>query len=581
MRQQCCLNLRQWWGEAMLQELAIHDFAIIDNLALSFQPGMTALTGETGAGKSIIIDAVGLLAGGRGSVDFIRTGTAKASLEGLFDAQANPATEAKLQAYGVMDPDQKDTVLLQRELFRSGRNVCRVNGHLVNTATLKAIGETLVDIHGQNEHQQLMHSETHLGLLDAFAGDDLLKIRQQYAEVYHNYQHTLQAVKQKQANEQEWAQRLDMLKFQVNEIQSADLHPHEDTDLSTERERLANFQKINSALQESYALLSDEEVNALDQIGQAMSSMQSIADLDPDFAAIADNLQSAYYSLQDVQNDLSNELDDKEFDEGRLDEVEKRLDLFNQLKRKYGETLDEVIAYGKRAAAELSQMEQAETSVEDLDSTLKESRAQLQKLGSALSKRRHAAAKQLTKAIHEQLASLYMDKTVFSVHFTKAKDFRPDGLDEAVFYIQTNPGEEAKPLAKIASGGELSRLMLAMKTIFARSEGVTAIIFDEVDTGVSGRVAQAIANKISLIAKSSQVLCITHLPQVAAMADHEYVINKNVHDGRTTTQVNKLTAKARVDEIARMLAGEKITKLTVEHAEELLKMADEFKHGRT
>jgi len=565
----------------MLQELAIHDFAIIDNLALSFQPGMTALTGETGAGKSIIIDAVGLLAGGRGSVDFIRTGTAKASLEGLFDAQANPATEAKLQAYGVMDPDQKDTVLLQRELFRSGRNVCRVNGHLVNTATLKAIGETLVDIHGQNEHQQLMHSETHLGLLDAFAGDDLLKIRQQYAEVYHNYQHTLQAVKQKQANEQEWAQRLDMLKFQVNEIQSADLHPHEDTDLSTERERLANFQKINSALQESYALLSDEEVNALDQIGQAMSSMQSIADLDPDFAAIADNLQSAYYSLQDVQNDLSNELDDKEFDEGRLDEVEKRLDLFNQLKRKYGETLDEVIAYGKRAAAELSQMEQAETSVEDLDSTLKESRAQLQKLGSALSKRRHAAAKQLTKAIHEQLASLYMDKTVFSVHFTKAKDFRPDGLDEAVFYIQTNPGEEAKPLAKIASGGELSRLMLAMKTIFARSEGVTAIIFDEVDTGVSGRVAQAIANKISLIAKSSQVLCITHLPQVAAMADHEYVINKNVHDGRTTTQVNKLTAKARVDEIARMLAGEKITKLTVEHAEELLKMADEFKHGRT
>ncbi|RXT29547.1 DNA repair protein RecN [Lacticaseibacillus chiayiensis] len=565
----------------MLQELAIHDFAIIDNLALSFQPGMTALTGETGAGKSIIIDAVGLLAGGRGSVDFIRTGTAKASLEGLFDAQANPATEAKLQAYGVMDPDQNDTVLLQRELFRSGRNVCRVNGHLVNTATLKAIGETLVDIHGQNEHQQLMHPETHLGLLDAFAGDDLLKIRQQYAEIYRHYQHTLQAVKQKQANEQEWAQRLDMLKFQVNEIQSADLQPHEDTDLSAERERLANFQKINSALQESYALLSDEEVNALDQIGQAMSSMQSIADLDPDFAAIADNLQSAYYSLQDVQNDLSNELDDQEFDEGRLDEVEKRLDLFNQLKRKYGETLDEVIAYGKRAAAELNQMEQAETSVEDLDSTLKESRAQLQKLGLALSKRRHAAAKELTKAIHEQLASLYMDKTVFSVHFTKAKDFRPDGLDEAVFYIQTNPGEEAKPLAKIASGGELSRLMLAMKTIFARSEGVTAIIFDEVDTGVSGRVAQAIANKISLIAKSSQVLCITHLPQVAAMADHEYVISKNVYDGRTTTQVNKLTAKARVDEIARMLAGEKITKLTVEHAEELLKMADEFKHGRT
>ena len=462
----------------MLQELAIHDFAIIDNLALSFQSGMTALTGETGAGKSIIIDAVGLLAGGRGSVDFIRTGASKASLEGLFDAQANPLTEAKLQAFGVMDPDQNDTVLLQRELFRSGRNVCRVNGHLVNTATLKAIGETLVDIHGQNEHQQLMHSETHLGLLDAFAGDDLLKIRHQYAEVYQNYQRTLQAVKQKQANEQEWAQRLDMLKFQVSEIQSADLQPHEDTDLSTERDRLANFQRINAALQESYALLSDEEVNALDQIGQAMSSMQSIADLDPDFAAIADNLQSAYYSLQDVQNDLSKELDDQEFDEGRLDEVEKRLDLFNQLKRKYGETLDEVIAYGKRAAAELNQMEQAETSVEDLDSNLKESQAQLQKLGAALSKRRHAAAKQLTKAIHEQLASLYMDKTVFSVHFTKAKDFRADGLNEAVFYIQTNPGEEAKPLAKIASGGELSRLMLAMKTIFARSEGVTAIIFD-------------------------------------------------------------------------------------------------------
>ena len=445
-----------------------------------------------------------MLAGGRGSVDFIRTGTTKASLEGLFDAQENPATEAKLQAYGVMDPDQNDTVLLQREIFRTGRNVCRVNGHLVNTTTLKAIGETLVDI---------------------------------------------------QANEQEWAQRLDMLKFQVGEIQSANLQPHEDTDLTAERERLANFQKINSALQESYALLSDEEVNALDQIGQAMSSMQSIADLDTNFAAIADNLQSAYYSLQDVQNDLSKELDDQEFDEGRLDEVEKRLDLFNQ-------------------------MEQAETSVEDLDTTLKASQNQLQKLGTALSKRRHAAAKQLTKAIHEQLASLYMEKTVFSVHFAKAKDFRADGLDEVEFYIQTNPGESAKPLAKIASGGELSRLMLAMKTIFAKTEGVTAIIFDEVDTGVSGRVAQAIANKISLIAKSSQVLCITHLPQVAAMADHEYVISKAVHNGRTTTQVLKLTDQARVDEIARMLAGEKITKLTVEHAEELLKMADEFKHGR-
>lgn len=561
----------------MLQELVIHDFAIIDALELSFAQGMTALTGETGAGKSIIIDAVGLLAGGRGSTDFVRTGSAKATLEGLFDAQENPKTEAVLTQYGLQTDD--DSVLLQRDIYASGRNVCRVNGRLVNTTTLREVGETLVDIHGQNEHQQLMHPETHLGLLDQFAGKPVLDLLANYHETFARYQERLAALRKKQANEQEWAQRLDMLTFQVGEINDAALTAGEEESLEAERERLANFQRISDALTESYSLMSGEEANPVDAIGTIMSDLQSIADFDPAYAALAEQIASAYYALQDVQTDLGHQRDSLEWDEGRLDEVEQRLELISQLKRKYGDSVAAIIAYGEKAAKELAGMTASEAGEEGLDEQVRHQHDVLLALGAKLRAARQTAAKRLVKAIHEQLAALYMAKTVFSVHFTPlARDaVGPDGIDNCEFYIQTNPGETAKPLAKIASGGELSRLMLALKTIFARSAGVTSIIFDEVDTGVSGRVAQAIANKISTIAQHSQVLCITHLPQVAAMSDHELLITKAVSHGRTKTQVTPLDQEARVQEIARMLAGEKVTTLAVEHASEMLTLADKTK----
>ncbi|ASN62349.1 DNA repair protein RecN [Latilactobacillus curvatus] len=564
----------------MLQELVIHDFAIIDQLAISFEEGMTVLSGETGAGKSIIIDAVGLLAGGRGSQDFIRTGAKKATLEGLFTMTPNGTTAAVLDQFGIEHDEQ--TVLLQRDLAVNGHNVCRVNGYLVNTTTLKHIGETLVDIHGQNEHQELMYPDRHLGLLDEFAHQKLTTAKAAYAETYAAYRKAQRALKQKQQNEQEWAQRLDMLKFQTNEIDAAQLQADEESKLVEERAKLMNFQKINQALQASHTILAGEDGNALDQIAVAMNQMQEIAELDPEFKRIADSLQTGYYTLQDSSIDISREVSNLEWDEARLDEIEQRLETINNLEHKYGDSIAEILAYGEKIGAELAAMQVTEANASELEQQFTQLEQQLRTNGQTLTQLRQKAAKQLEKAVHQQLKALYMEKTVFKVEFlpNEQEQFMASGMDKVEFYIQPNPGEKLRPLAKIASGGELSRLMLALKTIFSESQGVTSIIFDEVDTGVSGRVAQAIANKISEIGQHSQVLCITHLPQVAAMSDHQYQIQKQVKQNRTETSVQKVTGKQRIAELARMLAGTEVTELTLEHAEELVALAETAKQSR-
>lgn len=559
----------------MLQELVIRDFAIIESLDLNFEKGMTALTGETGAGKSIIIDAVSLLAGARGSSEFIRTGAKKATLQGMFFAGDNTHTQAKLTEFGLELDDGQ--VLLERDLYASGRNVCRVNGQMVNTTTLRAVGETLVDIHGQNEHQELTRPESHIHLLDQFGGAELQDKLAAYTDIFTQYKQAAAALQKKNANEQEWAQRLDMLRFQVDEISAVDLTPTIEDELVAEHDRLANFQRIQESLGEAFAALGDDEFDPLDYIGSAESTMSDISALDPAYAEIAENIAGAFYTLQDARNDLSRQIDGLEWDEARLAEVEDRLNELQQLRRKYGETISDVIAYGEKAQQELASMEATEADASGLEGRVAELREQVVTLGSELTALRQAAATTLENQVHEQLQALYMAKTVFSVVFAAVPDdeYSIFGHDQVEFYIQPNPGERAQPLAKIASGGELSRIMLALKTIFAESDGVTSIIFDEVDTGVSGRVAQAIANKIVTIASQSQVLCITHLPQVAAMANHEYKIGKEVVDGRTQSTVTPLTAAERVDELARMLAGEEITELTIQHAKELLKMADE------
>lgn len=554
----------------MLQELSIKDFAIIDEIQISFQPKMTVLTGETGAGKSIIIDALGLLAGGRGSTEFIRKGEKKAVIQGLFTLPREANTYNILEEYGIDSEDGQ--IILQRDLYRGGRNICRINGMMVNLATLRKVGETLIDIHGQNEHQELMKPENHIDLLDEY-DKKTSELRNQYQVVYQNYRKLKLSMEKKEADEKAWAQRLDMLNFQVKEIGEAGLKINEEDELVEEKNKLDNFQAIHDALELSYQILSGEKIDVVGNLGNAMNELSDVSDLSENLQEINTKISDAFYSLEDAARDISDELDSMEWNGERLNEIEERLELIHQLKRKYGDTIEDILHYHSRIVKELREMENAEQNSEKQERQLSEALEKVKELAIKLSKQRKKSAKKLEKMIHEQLSALYMDKAVFEVKFLNNSKLYSKGIDKVEFYIQTNPGEEMGPLAKIASGGELSRIMLALKTIFSQKMGVTSIIFDEVDTGVSGRVAQAIAEKISQISNNSQVLCITHLPQVAAIADNHYYISKSVNDGRTETSLEELDEKQKIREIARMLSGSEITELTLKHAEELIKMS--------
>ena len=554
----------------MLQELSIKDFAIIDEIQISFQPKMTVLTGETGAGKSIIIDALGLLAGGRGSTEFIRKGEKKAVIQGLFTLPREANTYNILEEYGIDSEDGQ--IILQRDLYRGGRNICRINGMMVNLATLRKVGETLIDIHGQNEHQELMKPENHIDLLDEY-DKKTSQLRNQYQVVYQNYRKLKLSMEKKEADEKAWAQRRDMLNFQVKEIEEAGLKINEEDELVEEKNKLDNFQAIHDALELSYQILSGEKIDVVGNLGNAMNELSDVSDLSENLQEINTKISDAFYSLEDAARDISDELDSMEWNGERLNEIEERLELIHQLKRKYGDTIEDILHYHSRIEKELREMENAEQNSEKQERQLSEALEKVKELAIKLSKQRKKSAKKLEKMIHEQLSALYMDKAVFEVKCLNNSKLYSKGIDKVEFYIQTNPGEEMGPLAKIASGGELSRIMLALKTIFSQKMGVTSIIFDEVDTGVSGRVAQAIAEKISQISNNSQVLCITHLPQVAAIADNHYYISKSVNDGRTETSLKELDEKQKIREIARMLSGSEITELTLKHAEELIKMS--------
>lgn len=557
----------------MLLELSIKDFAIIEKLDASFRQGMTVLTGETGAGKSIIIDAVGLLAGGRGSVDFVRTGADKAVLQGVFDIAEIANTKTVLEELGI---EPTNDLVITRELLKTGRSVCRVNGTIVNLNSLKKIGQTLIDIHGQNEHQELMDSDKHLRLLEQFDYATVADTKQRYQAAFKAYTKLNRRLNQSLKNEHEWNQRVDMLQFQVDEIKAANLIEGEDEELEKRRDQLVNFQSISDALATSFQVLESEEgVSATDQIGNVMQEMQGIADYDEEYEQIADEVQNAYYSLEDVTNRVRLAIDSMEWNPAELDEVEQRLETIRQLKKKYGNSITEILKYLSRIENELAEMTGAGQNLDDLAVEVEKRLQETKQLGTQLTNLRQKMALKLEQAVRDQLAGLYMEKTQFKVQFNSKKVPELDGLDNVEFLIQPNPGEDLKPLAKIASGGELSRIMLALKTIFARNEGVTSIIFDEVDTGVSGRVAQAIADKIHEISNHSQVLCISHLPQVAARADYQLHVAKKVVKGRTMTNLTALEDEGRVNEIAKMLAGVDLTELSLEHARELLQMEHE------
>ncbi|EMW5456524.1 DNA repair protein RecN [Enterococcus faecalis] len=555
----------------MLQELSVKNFAIISSLQLEFQMGMTVLTGETGAGKSIIIDAMGLLTGGRGSSDYIRQGANKCTLEGLFSMPKSQELKQLLEELGI--ETEEDSLVIQRDISASGKNVCRVNGRIVNITNLKRIGEYLVDIHGQNEHQELMQSERHIDMLDEFGGKKLLAVKEKYTRAYQEYRALEAKVRKRQKNEKEFAQRMDMLHFQSDEIASAQLVAGEEEQLLEERNKLNNFRKIADALTISYAALNGEDDSSLDKIGTSMNELASIESLDSEYKTLSDTVQNAYYLLQEASGDLSRLIDGLELDEGRLNEVENRLELIRQMKRKYGDSIETILSYYEEITKELAEADFLEGGTGDLEALLAEKQQAAHQQALTLRKERKRLAKELEQQILTELKELYLERTEFEVRFTELEHLQENGLDGVEFYITTNPGEPLKPLVRVASGGELSRVMLAMKTIFSQTQGITSIVFDEVDTGVSGRVAQAIADKIYQISENSQVLCITHLPQVAAVADEHYFIEKEIVAGRTETSVRILSEKERVNEIARMLAGSEITKLTIEHAQELLAMA--------
>lgn len=552
--------------------MTIKNFAIIPQLNIRFQEGMTVLTGETGAGKSIIIDAMGLLAGGRGSSDYIRHGEDKCLLEGLFEWPTHPEFPILMEELGI--DTSESFLILQRDMSRSGKNICRVNGRIVTLLNLRRVGMYLVDIQGQNEHQELLQPEKHLGLMDSFGSKKFKEAIEKYQADFVAYQELAKELRKIQQSEQSYAQRIDMLHFQTEEIEQADLQENEEETLVEERDKLMNFQKIVDALGKTYTILSEESSSIVDGVGLALNEIQEIERLDSEYHKISENLQSAYYMLQDAASDVSRQLDYLELDEERLEVVVARLELIRQLKRKYGESIPEILAYYESIVTELEQMNQSENQLETLSKALEQKEEALWEQANVVHSERLKIARALEKDIMGELKDLYMENARFEIRFNEAPyELGMTGIDQVTFYLSSNLGEDLKPLVKVASGGELSRILLALKTIFSKGQGMTSIVFDEVDTGVSGRVAQAIAEKIAKIADNSQVLCITHLPQVAAQADYQYFISKDVVDGRTQTKITQLDQAQRIDEIARMLAGSEITHLTLEHAKELLDLA--------
>lgn len=561
----------------MLSEISIKNFAIIEDLDVTFDEGLTVLTGETGAGKSIIIDAVQLLAGGRGSTEFIRHGVKKAELEGLFllEGRSHPAI-SKLKELGIDSDD--GTVILRRDLNLNGKTVCRINGKLVTIAVLREIGSQLIDIHGQHENQELMLERRHIHLLDHFAGAELARAHANYLDLYEQYRKLKQKLETADENEQQIAQRIDLYSFQLKEIDAAALVIGEEEMLEQEKQKLQNFNRLFERLNTAYVSISGD-THALDWIGSAMSDMEDAASVDKTLEPHAESVAASFYTLQDTAHELKSILDDMEFDPDRLEIVENRLALHTSLRRKYGKTIEDILLYRDKIADELESLLSRDERLVAAQEKLDHLQQDLQIEAGELSIIRKKVAVQLEQSIMEQLQQLHMEKATFkvSVQQKAAGNFDANGYDDVSFQISTNVGEPLKSLVKVASGGELSRIMLALKTIFSKHQGVTSLIFDEVDTGVSGRVAQAIADKIAMIATHSQVLCISHLPQVAAMADHHYLIKKDVEGDRTRTSVWDVIETDRTEELSRMLSGAEITPLTLKHADELLTMASERK----
>ena len=555
----------------MLELLHIENIAIIEAADIEFAPGFNALTGETGAGKSIVIDSLSAVLGQRTSRELIRTGAEKAFVSAAFSGMAPELTEE----LGIQ-PEVDGTLLLQREIQTDGKNVCRVNGRPVTVGQLRALGARLLNIHGQHDGQQLLDEEQHIVYLDSFGRVESLAIT--YAEKYKNFTDIRRQIGALQMDEAEKARRVDTLQYQIEELRRAKLTPGEEEELTARRGMLRNAEKFLDAVAGAdYALNGDDSGGgALSALRQAQDALSGVRHLDDAFGQLYERLGEAYSEVYDIAATVEDKRGELDVSPGELDRVESRMDLLYRLKKKYGATVEDMLDYQARCEAELAQIEDAGDTLVRLEQALSKAEKGARQAAQALSDARKAAAEQLTAQILAELQQLDMGKIRFAVNFAE-KPLDSDGMDTVRFLMSANVGEELRPIHKIASGGELARIMLAMKNVLSEQDHVGTMVFDEVDTGVSGRAAQKVAEKMARISRRKQVLCVTHLPQLAAMADTHFSVEKGERGGRTYTEVRRLDREQRRRELARLTGGSHVSQTMLDGAEELLVQAEKFR----
>lgn len=555
----------------MLELLHIENIAIIEAADIEFAPGFNALTGETGAGKSIVIDSLSAVLGQRTSRELIRTGAEKAFVSAAFSGTAPELTEE----LGIQ-PEADGTLLLQREIQTDGKNVCRVNGRPVTVGQLRALGARLLNIHGQHDGQQLLDEEQHIVYLDSFGRVESLAIT--YAEKYKNFTDIRRQIGALQMDEAEKARRVDTLQYQIEELRRAKLTPGEEEELTARRGMLRNAEKFLDAMAGAdYALNGDDSGGgALSALRQAQDALGGVRHLDDAFGQLYERLGEAYSEVYDIAATVEDKRGELDVSPGELDRVESRMDLLYRLKKKYGATVEDMLDYQARCEAELAQIEDAGDTLVRLEQALSKAEKEARQAAQALSDARKAAAEQLTAQILAELQQLDMGKIRFAVDFAE-KPLDSDGMDTVRFLMSANVGEELRPIHKIASGGELARIMLAMKNVLSEQDHVGTMVFDEVDTGVSGRAAQKVAEKMARISRRKQVLCVTHLPQLAAMADTHFSVEKGERGGRTYTEVRRLDREQRRRELARLTGGSHVSQTMLDGAEELLVQAEKFR----
>ncbi len=559
----------------MLVQLHIENFALIEQLELQLGPGLNILTGETGAGKSIVIDAVNLVLGGRASIEFIRAGHEKAIVEALFEFKALTALADKLAAIG-LELAEDLTLLMSRELTKAGKNICRINGRVTTLSMYREVGQYLIDISGQHDHQALLDPSKHIALLDGLGDKAFQENKLQLNNLYRESQQLGQRLNSLLNQDKERARELDLLLFQVKEIAQAKLRPGEEEELLRERQILAGAEKLAALSAEVVNQLTEgfnRQTSILDTLRTVITKVKEITAIDPSTEPLVVAIEGAYYQLQDTCGELRSYRESREDNPVRLELIEDRLDLIQRLKRKYGDSITEILAYQEQIIIRQAELE----NTTELISSLQAESARLAQQGASIANRltdaRQSLAAHLTECIQSELSELGMPQVRFAVNFTPLADWKAHGAENIEFLISPNPGEPLKPLVKIASGGELSRIMLAIKTIMAKADQTETLIFDEVDAGIGGRTAQAVGEKLARLSRDRQVICVTHSPQVSSFAETHFYIEKSVEKERTITKISKLDQGSRVNELARMLGGQSITETTIKHAQEMLQMA--------